>query len=421
MTAVESEVQWYIARDGKQYGPVSAVEMAKLVELKHIKPNDLVWRPGFTDWRPAQAVFPATPEPASASMPAASQVAAQSVVAPATGRAVGGGVGAGPAIQAGAGKAGPAAGAAEQPATRTGEAGATQKSRQVTAREGAGRTSGGFGKRLAVATAIVLVLAAGGGALYHFRGLLQQEGSKTSVPVVKAESTPVKTEATSAEAAAPVDTAKLDARLQKSAMWSLIKRDYPDWYEARMKEAETLSGDRSEAAISTFFVKSLVSLRRQHASQALSASTPKLKVIANAFLENLRSLAARSPASCFAFISQGETSPDIVEALAKQDQMAPIQTQVMAIFDAIAEGTKSPTPHEKPQKTDYDALAGELTKLGWSQGDLQLFADPKALATAAPDKVCKMVQDWFTAHLAISDAGTQERLLVETLRPVVAG
>lgn len=411
MTAVESEVQWYIARDGKQYGPVSAVEMAKLVELKHIKPTDLVWRPGFTDWRPALAVFPAAPEAASTSAPPAPQVGAQPAAAASGGRADGSGRGAAPAKQAGA----------EQPALRSGEAAAALKARQAAALERAGRNAGGRGKRLAVATAIVLVLAAGGGALYHFRGLLQQDGSKTSVPVVKAESTPVKTEATSAETAAPVDTAALDARLQKSAMWSLIKRDYPDWYGARMKEAETLPGDRSEAGISTFFVKSLVSLRRQHASQALSASTPKLKVIANAFLDNLRSLSARSPAACFGFISQGETSPAIVEALAQQDQLAPIQTQVMAIFDAIAEGGKSPTPHEKPLKTDYDALAGELTKLGWSQGDLQLFADPKALATAAPDKVCKMVQDWFTAHLAISDAGTQERLLVETLRPVVAG
>jgi hypothetical protein len=32
-----------------------------------------------------------------------------------------------------------------------------------------------------------------------------------------------------------------------------------------------------------------------------------------------------------------------------------------------------------------------------------------------------MVQDWFAAHLAVSDQGIQERLLVETLKPVVSG
>jgi hypothetical protein len=32
-----------------------------------------------------------------------------------------------------------------------------------------------------------------------------------------------------------------------------------------------------------------------------------------------------------------------------------------------------------------------------------------------------MVRDWFSAHLAVKDAGARERLLFETLRPVVAG
>ncbi len=66
-------------------------------------------------------------------------------------------------------------------------------------------------------------------------------------------------------------------------------------------------------------------------------------------------------------------------------------------------------------------LAAELGKLGWTQGDMQLFADPKSLATAPPSRVCSMVQDWFKAHLAVSDAGVQERLLFETLKPVVGG
>jgi hypothetical protein len=32
-----------------------------------------------------------------------------------------------------------------------------------------------------------------------------------------------------------------------------------------------------------------------------------------------------------------------------------------------------------------------------------------------------MVQDWFLAHLSVEDKATQERLLVETLKPVVSG
>jgi hypothetical protein len=44
---------WYIARDGKQHGPITAVEFSKLVELGHLKPTDLVWHDGAADWMPA--------------------------------------------------------------------------------------------------------------------------------------------------------------------------------------------------------------------------------------------------------------------------------------------------------------------------------------------------------------------------------
>ncbi len=99
----------------------------------------------------------------------------------------------------------------------------------------------------------------------------------------------------------------------------------------------------------------------------------------------------------------------------------PLETQVLAVVAAIAEGRKTPATHAAPLKADYDMLAAELGRLGWTQADMQLFADPKALAKAPHERVCKMVQDWFTAHLSIQDAGTQERLLFETLKPVIAG
>ena len=49
------------------------------------------------------------------------------------------------------------------------------------------------------------------------------------------------------------------------------------------------------------------------------------------------------------------------------------------------------------------------------------FFDPKAFSRAPPERVCQMVQDLFTALLAIKDGDAQDRLLVETLRHVMAG
>lgn len=50
--------QWYLGRDGTQYGPLTDAEMKKLAALGHLKKDDLVWRPGFSEWALAPAVFP---------------------------------------------------------------------------------------------------------------------------------------------------------------------------------------------------------------------------------------------------------------------------------------------------------------------------------------------------------------------------
>jgi hypothetical protein len=52
---------------------------------------------------------------------------------------------------------------------------------------------------------------------------------------------------------------------------------------------------------------------------------------------------------------------------------------------------------------------------------MALFSDEKALARANPAKVCQLVHDWFAAQLGLKDADMQLRLLVDSLKPVVAG
>lgn len=215
--------------------------------------------------------------------------------------------------------------------------------------------------------------------------------------------------------------AALDRQFAKSELWSVIKQEFPDWYDERLKEVAQMSKDRTETDVSAHLINRLVSLRRSNAQHALAASPEKLEAVAQAFLANLQSLTAFSTDACFRFISQGESSPAIVELIGKEPYGAAIERQIAAIFRAIADGKAKPNNRARAEKSDYDQLAGELGKLGWDQADLKLFADPTALSKAPPERVCKMVQDWFQAHIAIADKSVQERLLFETLRPVVAG
>lgn len=49
MSGSEHPTEWYLARDGQQFGPLSDVELTKFVELGHLRPTDLLWRQGFAD------------------------------------------------------------------------------------------------------------------------------------------------------------------------------------------------------------------------------------------------------------------------------------------------------------------------------------------------------------------------------------
>ena len=215
---------------------------------------------------------------------------------------------------------------------------------------------------------------------------------------------------------------ELDSKFEKMAAWSVVKREFPDWYGEQLRQAAKLSAEKQpEQVVNKQLAEALVALRRQHANDALSASTARLKDVATTFLNNLKTLASQNVNACYGFISQGETSPAVLEVLQSPAQGAAVQQQVAAIFEAIADGRKSPTTHDKAAKADYDVLVQELTKLGWKENDLQVFSNPTLLSREPPERVCQMVQDWFFAHLSVADQGTQERLLVETLKPVVSG
>jgi hypothetical protein len=276
-------------------------------------------------------------------------------------------------------------------------------------------------RRIAAVLAVIL-LASAGGAAYISRdqvaalvaSLMAPEGEGAETAAGNFRNAPFATAGGDAEA--------IDLTFQRSTMWQHIKREYPDWYAERVQEAARFTAEkRGEAQIAKHLAEAVVSLRRKHATQALTASPDRLKFVATAFLQNLQSLSRRNVDVCYGFISQGETFPAVLEMLQEKDISEPLQRQVMAVFEAIAEGRKEPQTHLPPRKADYDLLAAELTARGWSQTDLQTFSDPRALGRAAPSQVCKMVQDWFAAQIAIKDPASQLRLLVESLRPVVAG
>ena len=73
MSQSNEQIEWYIARDGQQHGPLSQAELDKFVEFGHLKPTDLLWRAGFPDWRVASDVIQTPPPPPAVPVPPASE------------------------------------------------------------------------------------------------------------------------------------------------------------------------------------------------------------------------------------------------------------------------------------------------------------------------------------------------------------
>lgn len=517
MSATETNIQWFIARDGRQHGPVSDVELRKLVELAHLKPTDLVWRQGFSDWRTAASVFPIPDTPPTAA-PSAPAAPAQPQAAPQTqapGPAPGSGPmasGPQPITQHGPAPppAAPIANPGQAPAPNTSFAAAPgpgpsrglgpalgQQPSQPYAPFGHGQPNvagrapgpepvptrplgspvipqpGPFGgpgpgpgpaaaprittdmrrpsepsqtthrrastrkaPRLAlVATALLALMGAGAWLSSQYKDEILGTASTSENGSASKES-PNSTAAAamvppdrqgSQTAATPVanvvpSTEEMDAKLQARRMWVVIKQQFPERYQQIVTQASRLAAEQKpQSDITAYLVSEIVKIRRENAQHALAASTARHKELAAAFLANLQELSRESGDGCYEFISRGETSAVILSRIEDPARSVEIETQLITIVTAVVEGRAQPSSHPVPVKTDYDVLAGELGRLGWTQADMRLFANPKELAQAPRDRVCSMLKDWFTAHLAIQDPSTQERLLFETLKPVVSG
>lgn len=416
MSAPASQTQWYLARDGQQFGPLSERELAKFVELGHLQPNDLLWREGFPDWRPALVIFPPrktsplplppgpgpapgpAPAPGPSPSPAAHAPRREPALAPAKPRVA-------------AATHAPAPGPADSKAER----------RRLPDFEESEQRSGTLARVLIVLVCLAALGAAGWYAYPRRDSLLEL-----------ARTLPARVTGSIASSNQPADTPmpklggsaqSIDAALQTSSVWRIVKRDFPDWYAERVKEVAALAAqNKDEAAIGQHVARALVVLRRQNASSALAAGFPQLKAVASTFFDNLAHLRKHSTEACFAFISQGEASPAIIALMQNPAHAAYVQAQLAAVFEAIADGRKGPRVYPQPRKSDYDALSADLTKQrGWTDADMQVFSDERALARAAPEKVCQLVHDWFAAQLAIKDPDVQLRLLVDSLKPVVAG
>jgi uncharacterized protein DUF4339 len=54
----DPDLQWYLSRDGKKYGPFYEVDLDRFHRTKQLLPTDLLWHEGLGEWQPGSSYKP---------------------------------------------------------------------------------------------------------------------------------------------------------------------------------------------------------------------------------------------------------------------------------------------------------------------------------------------------------------------------
>ena len=310
--------------------------------------------------------------------------------------------------------------ASSQPALHVPEG---QAPLQPEPRQGAKPRSRGWVGTATAAVAVLLILGGIGWFAWQNRTLVSGASAIGSVLSSVRSGTSNAEHLRAAPFQAPGDSREaIDASLQRIAIWRYLKREFTDWYEERVGDIERMRGQkRDERAITQFMVDVIVTLRRRNAQSSLQSSPEHMKAMASAFVMNLKQLGSRDGATCYAFVTHGEASPFMIELSRTPAFAEALQKQMLAVFEAVVDARNQRKIHPNTRRADYDRLTQDLLARGWTQNDLATFSDPQKLSVTMPDKVCTLVQEWFTTQLALKDVELQTRLLAESLKPLVGG
>src|SRR5262245_19891750 len=427
MSGLAPQIEWYIARDGAQHGPISDVEMRKFVELGHLRANDLVWCARFTEWQSAAQAFPEhmKPRPTSPVSPIAPSAPSAPRLAGDSSWPEGARLTRQPDQRTSAPQYYAPLGPTGSPAGGNAPTSSAEFDdfRPEDPVDNEPPARGGRVGRLAAISAALLIVGGLGWIGWQNRTMVSGASAIGGMLVATMSSAPSPEVFRAGPYDAPGETKDLiDVSLQKSAVWRVLKRDFSDWYTERLADVERMRTQRQdEKVVTKFLADVIVTLRRRNGQAALQSSPEHLKQMASAFVTNLKQLASRDGQTCYGLISYGEASPFMLELSRTPAFAETLQKQLVAIFEAITDGRTNRRIHPATRRTDYDFLTKELTARGWTQADLATFSDPQKLSSSPPEKVCALVQEWFLAQVALKDAELQARLLAESLKPLVGG
>ena len=362
--------EWYLARDGQQYGPIADRELRRLDDTRELRSSDLLWQEGWSEWVPA----------ASALQSPALQAAAPMALSP-----------------------------------RWAEDLGRQTPRR--ARRPANRSLRGERFKLLRFVSSVLnflFVALGFGLSTALVGTLWPSGISSALQKGLAQ------EVFRLAAEAPPTRVAVDAELQRYPMWQTLKAEFAPRYDELLTDlVRRRAAGENETTITRALEQSIDDLRHENTESALAADAETLQAIVQSYIDTLTALRAVGSEHCALFVNRGK--PADGRAIDPTEIKMILQAHMTAIFRAAAKGRRMPVRSSKASEGDFRLLLEQLRAKGWTKNDFQVFLDTQRLKASGSSHICNLGQDWMAAHLAIRDPAARERLLVQTLRALLLG
>ncbi|HFB2048503.1 MAG: DUF4339 domain-containing protein [Hyphomicrobiaceae bacterium] len=462
MSEADTYIEWYLARNGQQHGPLSDAELNKFRELGHLKPDDLVWRAGFPEWRTADDVFPEyqsgaatllsaeTEEPNDFSVDATPEMQyylekqTESLDGISKSR-----LGSQdynqhlnsveksdePVLQIQQNLES----ATAQYRRRTGIRSCQESSTQPINQEEF-HNDCKYERSVKNQILIIIVITTLAIAI-----LSSWYINSNQIPIIKiitdfihksylhvhtTVNAPAGTTIKSVTVEIPTtetyekNILGIEPRLTilSEKFWSDMRAHDGVWAgEQEQLLAKLRSNGRPELERLEFVVSALVSWRRRNADKILTTEPYYLRQIAQTFADNLRYLQNQDVKACYGFISQGELSPSVLTLYNNATHLTVLGAQIEAIIAAAENRGQNSESYSEPSEDDFKVMTKLLSNRGWTQGDVNLFSNPAALSVAPEATVCRLVSEWFEVQLQVSSTDRQMRLLAASLSPVIRG
>jgi hypothetical protein len=401
---------FFVSRGGQQHGPITEDEFRKLVELGHLKADDLVWSEGAADWMPAASFLGRGTT--SAAIPPGPSVAQGAQGAP-------------PKVDE------------QTPARKSRINGSTVFwALIIIVIVGVALAEpGSLPYRFAGAINGAIFGAIGGalGALLQYLikkkltaapvtiaavfGFIVGQAAESSINFVGGEFY--------AQKVRPAVTQELmGQKLDSVPLYQALKRADPEAYSGlRSEVAKRVANGASAGDIENYTETYTASFRRKNAGAALAASPNGLATLVQTLVDIVDYLHARDENLCGEYVLQAFASERIRTLAREADFAALLQRQATTVFDAIAEGlrhtrTYGPLTEADIQLTEADiqlAIQG-LQKRGWSDQMRAALAEPSQLRALPPGLVCRIQREWL-ATLASLPEPTRTRWYREILGP----